>query len=158
MWIKTFFCDLKRLPNLWLVCNYYCVLSHSFVSHKRRQTQFHWQLLWKRQSSVAPPKEENRQETAFHCFISAWVNCTPVISALTVPVEMHKKNTVPCKIYICGPCPQAALTNRVRVYAFQKFGYLNKAIIFWLLPQTVAAQVSAHVIAEGRGGWGKLSI
>lgn len=158
MWIKTYFCDLKQLPNLWLACNSYCVLSYSFVSHRRMQTQFHWQLLWKWQPSVVPPKEENRQENAFYCFISAWVNCMPMISAFTMPVEMHKKNTVLGKMYICGPSPQAALTNQVRFYAFQKFSYLNKAIMFWVLPLTIAAQVSTHMIAESREGWGKLSI
>lgn len=75
-----------------------------------------------------------------------------MISALTVPVEMHKKNTVLGKKYICGPSPQAAPKNQVRFYAFQKFSYPNKAIIFWLLPPTIAAQVSTHVIGEGRKG------
>lgn len=117
------------------------------------QTQFHWQLLWKQQPSVAPPKEENGQETAFHYFISALINCMPMISALTVPVEMHKKNTVLGKMYMCDPRPQAALTNQVRFYAFQKFSYLNQATGFWLLPIAIAEQESTHTAAEGREGW-----
>lgn len=76
----------------------------------------------------------------------------PMISAFTMPVEMHKKNTVLGKMYICGPSPQAALTNQVRFYAFQKFSYLNKAIMFWVLLLTIAAQVSTHMIAESREG------
>lgn len=81
-----------------------------------------------------------------------------MISALTVPVEMHKKNTILGKMYTCGPSPQAALINQVRFYAFQNFSYLNKAIMFWLLPLTIAAQLSTHMMVEGREGWGKLSI
>lgn len=77
----------------------------------------------------------------------------PMISALTVPVEMHKKNTVIGKMHMCGPHPQAALTNQVRFYAFHKFSYLNQATGFWLLPITIAEQESTHMAAEGREGW-----
>lgn len=77
-----------------------------------------------------------------------------MISALTVSAEMHKKNTVLGKMYICGPLPQATLTNQVRFYAFLKFRYLNKANGFWLLLITIAEQVSTHPAAEGREGWG----
>lgn len=95
-----------------------------------------------------------------HFTISAWANCTPVhfVPVLIVPVEMHKKNTVLGNTNIWGPCPQAALTDQVRGYAFQEFTYLNKAIMFWLLPLTMPAQVSSHIIAGGRERWGKLNI
>lgn len=61
------------------------------------------------------------------------------ISALTVPIEMHKNNTILGKnaMHICEPSPHAALTRPVRVYAFQRFNYLNKAIRFYLISLTV---------------------
>lgn len=52
------------------------------------------------QPSVVPTEEENRQETALH--------------HNTLPVEMHMKNTVPGKMYLCGPSPQAELKTHFK--------------------------------------------
>lgn len=148
--------DPKQLPHLWLVCNFYSVLSCSLVWYKRMQTPFHWQLLWKHSPLQHLLEKKTGKRLLF--LISAWVNSTPRISALTVPVEMPRKNTVPGKMYRCGPSPQAELTIHFRFEPFQKFSCLNKAIMFWLLAPAIAAQVSIHMIAERREEWCKLNI